>query len=215
MIKYLILIKVFEIWKVASQSHFCFKCPGSVYPRNCFCSVALSCSTLCDPMDCNMPVFPALHYLSEFAQTHVHWVDDVIQPSHPLSPLLFLLSIFPSIRIFSNELALCIRWPKYLSFSFSISPSNVYSGLIFFRISWFDHLAVQGTLESSPALQFESISSSALSLLYGPTLTSIHDHWRNYSFDYIDPFGKVMSLLFNMLSSLVIAFIPRNKCLLI
>ena len=90
---------------------------------------------------------------------------------HPL-----LLSIFPSIRVFSNESAFCIRWPKYWSFGFSISPSNEYSGLISFRIDCFDFLAVQGTLESSPTPQFKSINSLALFLLYGPTLTSIHDH---------------------------------------
>ena len=95
-------------------------------------------------MDCNTPV---LHCLPEFAQTHVRWVIDAILPFHPLLPLL-LPSIFSSIRVFSNELALCIRWPKCWSFSFSLSPSNEYSGLISFRIDWFDFLAVQGTLES-------------------------------------------------------------------
>ena len=101
-------------------------------------------------------------------------------------PHLLLSSILPSIRVFSNESALCIRWPKHWSFSFSISPSNEYSGLISFRIDWFDLLAVQGTLKSPPALQFESVNSSALSLLYGTTLTSIHDYWKNHSFDYTD-----------------------------
>ena len=96
-------------------------------------------------------------------------------------PLYFLPSIFPSTRIFFSESALQIRWPKYWSLSFSISPSNEYSGLISFRIDGFDLLAVQG---SSPA-QVESISSSVLSLLYDPTLTSIHDYWKNQSFDYM------------------------------
>ena len=91
-------------------------------------------------------------------------------------PLLLLPSIFPSIRVFSNESILCIRWPKYWSFSFSISPSNDYSGLISFRMDWLDVLAVQGTLKSSPTSQFKSINSSVLSLLYGPTLTFIHDY---------------------------------------
>ena len=102
-------------------------------------------------------------------------------------PLFLLLSIFLSIRGFSNELALCIRWPKYWSFSFSISPSNEYSGLISFQIEWFDFLAVQETLESSPAPQFESINSLVLNHLYGPTLTSVHDYWKNHSyiFSYI------------------------------
>ena len=84
----------------------------------------------------------------EFAQIYLHWVEDAIQPSHQLSCLLLLPSNFPSIRVFSNESALCIRWPKYWSFSFSISPSNEYSGYIFFRMEWFDFLAVQRTLNS-------------------------------------------------------------------
>ena len=94
--------------------------------------------------------------------------------------LLLLPSIFASIRVFSSELAIHIRWPKYWSFSFSISPSNEYSGLISFWIDWFD-LAVQGTQESSPIPKFKGLSSSASSLLYGPTLTSIHDNWKNHS----------------------------------
>ena len=99
-------------------------------------------------------------------------------------PLLLLPPIPPSIRVFSIESVLHIRWPKYWSFSFSISPSNEYSGLISFRIYWFDLLAVQGTLqESFPTPQFKSINSSVLSLLYGPALTSVHDCWRNHSFD--------------------------------
>ena len=96
---------------------------------------------------------------------------------------LLLPSIFPRIRVFSSELALHIRWPKYWSFSFSISPSNEYSGLISFRINWLDLLAVQGTQESSPTPQFKRINSSMLSFLYGPTLTSIHEYWKNHSFD--------------------------------
>ena len=107
-----------------------------------------SCLTLCDPMDCSMPNFPFLHHLLEFAQNHVHWVGEAIQPSHPLLPLLLLLSIIPCIRVFSSESVLCIRWPKYQSFSLSICPSNKYSGLISLRIDWFDLLAVQGTLKS-------------------------------------------------------------------
>ena len=101
-------------------------------------------------------------------------------------PLLLLPSIFPSIRVFSNELALRIRWTKYWNFSFSISPSNEYSGLISFTIDCFDILAVQGTLKSLPAPQFESINFSVPSLLYGPTLTSVHDYWKNQSLDYMD-----------------------------
>ena len=109
-----------------------------------------------------------------------------VMPSNHLilcHPLLLLLSIFPSIRVFSNESALCIRWPKCWSFGFSISPSNEHSGLISFRMDWLDLLAVQGTQESSPTPQFKTINSSELSLLYSPTLTSIHDHWKKHSFD--------------------------------
>ena len=123
-----------------------------------FSSVAQSCLTLCDPMNCSMPGLPVHHQLPQFTQTHVHWVDDAIQPSHPLlSPSL--ASVFPSIRVFSNELALCIR-PKYWSFSFSISPFNEYSGLISFTMGWFDLLPVQGTLKSF--LQHHSSKTSIL-----------------------------------------------------
>ena len=117
-------------------------------------------SNSCDPMDRSMPGLPVHHQLPEFTQTHVHWVGDAIQPSHPCHPLLLLPSIFPSIRVFSNESVLLIRWPKHWSFSFSISPSNEYSGLISFRIDWFDILAVQGTLKS--LLQHHSSKASIL-----------------------------------------------------
>ena len=112
-------------------------------------------------------------------------MESVIPSNHLIlrRPLLLPPSIFPSIKVFSNESVLCIRWPKYWSFSFNISPSNEHSGLISFRIDWFDLLAVQGTLESSPTPQFKSINCLALSFLYGPTLTSIHDYWKNHSFD--------------------------------
>ena len=103
--------------------------------------------TLHDSMDCNTLGFPVLRHLPGLAQTHVH-VSDAIQPSHPLSPPSHLPSIFLSIRVFSNELTFLSRWPKYWSFSFSISPSNEYSGLISFRMDWLDLLAAQGTLKS-------------------------------------------------------------------
>ena len=103
-------------------------------------TVAQSCLTLCGPMDCSTPGFPVHHQLPELAQTHVRWVGDAIQPSHLCRPLLLLPSIFSSIRVFYKESALCIRWPKYWSFSFSISPSREYSGLIPFRFDWFDLL---------------------------------------------------------------------------
>ena len=101
------------------------------------------------------------------------------------NPLLLLPSIFSSIMVFFSESALHIRWPNYWSFSFNISPSNEYSGPISFKIDWFDLLAVQGIQESSPTTQF-SINSSALSFLYGPTLTSVHDYWRNHGIDYVN-----------------------------
>ena len=109
--------------------------------------ISVTQPTLCNPMDCSTPGFPVHHQLPELTQTHVHQAGEAIQPSHPLSspsPPALNLS---SIRVFSNESALCIRWPKYWSFSFSISPPNEYSGLISFRIDWLD-LAVQGTLKS-------------------------------------------------------------------
>ena len=115
----------------------------------CCCrSVAQSCPILCDPMDCSTPGFPLLYYFPELAQTYVHQVSNAIQPSHPLwchSPPAFSLSQRQHLL---SELALCIEWPKYWNFIFSINPSNVYSGLIFFRIGWFDLLVVQGTLKS-------------------------------------------------------------------
>ena len=126
-------------------------------------------------MDGSSPGFPVLYYLPEFAQTHVQRVGDAIQPSRPLSSLLLLPSIFPSIKVFSSELSLCIRWPKDSSFSFSISPSNECSELVSFRIDWFDLLAVQGVLKSPLKPQFKRINSSALSLLYDPS-PSIHDY---------------------------------------
>ena len=105
-------------------------------------SVTQLCLTLCDPMDCSTPGFPVHHQLPEPIQTHVHRIGDAIQPSHPLLSLLLLPSIFPSIMVFSNESALCIRWPKHWSFSFSINPSNEHSGLISFRMDWLNFLAV-------------------------------------------------------------------------
>ena len=131
-------------------------------------------------------------------------------------PLLLLPSDFPSIRVFSSESVLHIRWPKYWSFSFNISPSNKYSGLISFRMDWLDLLPVQETQECSPTPQVKSINSLVLSFLYSPTLTSIHDYWKKTIALTRQTFvGKVMSLLFNMLSKLVITFLPRSKHLLI
>ena len=112
-------------------------------------------------------------------------IETVMQSNHLTlcRPLLLLPSIFPSIRVFSNESLLHIWWPRYWSFSFSISPFNVSAGLISFRMDWLDLLAVQGNPKSSPTPQLKSINSSGLSFLYSPALTSIYDHWKNHSFD--------------------------------
>ena len=170
-----------------------------------FSSVAQSCLILCDPVNRSMPGLPVHHQLPEFAQIHVHRVGDAIKPSHPLSSLFLLPSIFPSIRVFSSESIRHIRWPKYWSFSFSISPSNEYLGLISFRIHWLVLCAVQVTLKS--LLQHHSSKASILwhsaffivQLSYpymttGKTIASTRQ-------TFVD---KVMSLLFNMLSRLVI-----------
>ena len=145
-----------------------------------FSSFIQSCLTPCDPMNRSTPGLSVHHQLPEFTQTHVRRVGDAIQPSRPLSSPSPPAPIPPSIRVFSNESTLRMRWPKYWSFSFSISPSSEHPGLI----SWLDLLAVQGTLqESSPTPQFKSINSSALSFLHSPALASIHDHWKNHSLD--------------------------------
>ena len=167
-------------------------------------------------MNHSTPGLPVYHQLPEFTQTHVHWVGDAIQPPHPLSFPSPPPSIFPRIRFFSKESALCIRWPKYWSFSFNISPSNEHPGLISFEMDWLDLLAVQGALKS--LLQHHSLKASILrrsvffivqfSQTYMITVKTIALTRRTF----VD---KIMSLLFNMLSRLVITFLPRSKCLLI
>jgi len=177
---------------------------------DCCCLVTESCLTVCSPMDCSMPGFPVLYHLPQLAYTHVHWVSDTIQPSHPLLSLLLLPSLLPSIRVLSNESALHIRWPKYWSFSFSISPPNEYSGLTSFRIDWFDLLAIQETLKSllhhpsSKASVFQCSTSFMIQLSHPYTTAgkTVALTLRTFS-------GKVMSLLFNTLSRFVIAFLPR------
>ena len=152
------------MWLLYSSNNFLNLLCATLYtvlgPPVQFSSVAQLCLTLCNPMDCSMPGLPVHRQLPEFTQTHVHRVCDAIQPSPPLSSLFLLLSIFPSIRVFSNESTLHIRWPKYWTSSFSISPSNEYSGLISFRVDWLDLLAVQGTLKS--LLQHHSSKVSIL-----------------------------------------------------
>ena len=163
-------------------------------------------------MNCSTPGFPVLYCLLEFLQTYAHWVNDAIQPSHPVT-LLVLPSIFPRIRIFSSASALCIRWPNY--WSFSISPSNEYSGLISFRNDWLDLLAVQGTLKS--LLQHHSSKASIpwpsaffIVQLLHPYMTTgktiVLTRWT---------YQLVKTIIFNMLSRLVIIFLPRSKRLLI
>ena len=130
-----------------------------------------------------MPGFPALHLSWSFLK--LMSIESVMPSNHLIvcCPLL-LPSIFPSLRVFSNESALRIRWPKYWSFSFSISLSNEYSGLISFRINWFDLLAVKGTLKSLPAPQFKGINSQSICILYYLACTGIHNNWKKHSFDY-------------------------------
>ena len=129
-----------------------FKLP---YSSVQFSLVTQSCPTLCDPLNHRMPGLPVHHQLPESTQTHVHWVGDAIQLSHLCCPLLLLPSIFPSIRVFSNESALRIRWSKYWSFSFNISPTNEHPGLISFRMDWLEIIAVQGTLKSLLQKQYQ------------------------------------------------------------
>ena len=149
-----------------------------------FSSVAQSCLTLCNPMNHSKPGLPVHHQLPEFTQTHVHRVGDAIQPSHPLSSPSPPAPNPSQHQGLSNESTLHIRWPKYWSFSLSISPSNEHSGLISFRMDWMDLLAVQGTLKSLfQHPQFKNIISLVLSFLHSPTLTSVHDHWKNHSLD--------------------------------
>ena len=167
-------------------------------------------------MDYSTPNLPVHHQLLEFTQTHVHRVGDAIQPFHPLSspsPPAFNLSQHQGLF---QKSVLCTRWPKYWSFSFSINPSNEYSGLIFFRMDWLDLLAVQGTLKSF--LQHHSSKASILRRSAFFTVQLSHPHMTtgktiaSTSQTFV---GKVMALLFNMLFGLVINFLPRSKRLLI
>ena len=180
-----------------------------------FRSAAQSCLTLCNPIHCSTPDLPVHHQLSEVTQTHIHWVGDAIQPSHPLStpsPLAF--NLFQHQGLFKWVSSLH-QVPKYWSFSFSISPSNEYSGLISFRMDWLDLFAVQETLKS--LLQQHNSKSSILQLSAFFIVQLSHPYVTT---------GKTIALTrwfwwqsnvsaFNMLSGLVITFLPRSKCLLI
>ena len=181
-----------------------------------FSSVAQLCPTLCEPMNRSTPGLPVHHQLLEFTQTHVHRVDDAIQPSNPLSPFLLLPPIPPSIRFFSNESTLRMRWPKYWSFSFSIIPSKEHPGLISFRMDCLDLLAVQGTLKS--LLQHHTSKASILWRSAFFTVQLSHPYMmtgKTIALTRRTLVNKVMSLLLNMLSRLVITFLPRSKRLLI
>ena len=178
-----------------------------------FSSDAQSCPTLCDPMNRSTPGLPVHHQLPEFTQTHVHRVSDAIHHLILYCPLLPLPPIPPSIRVFS---ALRMRWPKYWSFSFNISPSNEHPGLISFRMDWLDLLAVQGTLKS--LLQHHSSKTSILWCSAFFTIQFSYPYMitgKTIALTRLSFVDKVMSLLFNMLSRLVITFLPRSKRLLI
>ena len=174
--------------------------------------VAQSCPTLCDPMNHSTAGLPVHHQLLEFIQTHIHRVSDAIQPSHLCRPLLLLPPIPPSIRVFSNESTLRMRWPKYWSVSFSIIPSKEIPGLISFKMDWLDLLAVQGTLKS--LLQHHSSKASILQHSASFTVQLSHPYMttgKTIALTRQTFVGKVMSLLFNTLSRLVITFLPRSK----
>ena len=173
----------------------------------------LSCVWLCNPMNCSTSGLPVLHCLLEFVQTHTHWVSDAIQPSHPLSPPAFLLpSVFPSIRVFLNESVFHIRWPKYWSFSFSISPSVNIQG--WFPLGLTGLISLQSKGLSKSLLQHHSSKASILrpsaffmvqlSHSYMTTGKTIALTCRTFV-------GKPMSLLFNTLSRFVIPILPRSK----
>ena len=190
----------------------CFK---TLYHSLNYSVQSLSRVRLWDPIDCSTPGLPVHHQRLEPTQTHVHCISDAI---HLILcwPLLLPPSIFPSIRVFPNESVLRIRWPKNWSFSFSISPSNEYSGLISFRMDWLDILVVQGTLKS--LLQHHSSKASILRRSAFFTVQLSHPYMTTgqtialTKWTYVD---KVIPLLLNMWSRLVIAFLPRSKCLLI
>ena len=141
------------------------------------------CPTLCNLMDCSMPGFSVHHQLPELAQTHGHWVGDAIQPSHPLlSPSSSAFNL-PSIRVFSSESVLRMRWPKYWSFSFSISPSREYPGLIPLSLTDWISLLSKGISRVFSSTTVRKHQFFSIQLSYRPNLTFVHDYWKNHSFD--------------------------------
>ena len=188
--------------------------PGLLFSSH-FSSVAQSCPNLCNPMDCSTPGFPVHHQLQSLIK--LMSIESVVPSNHLIlcHPLLLQPSIFPSIRVFSNESVIYIRWPKYWSFSFSISPSNEYSGLISLKTDWWDLLAVQGTLKS--LLQHHSSKASILRCSAFFIVQLSHPYMttgKTIALTRWTFFSKVISLLFNMSSRLVIAFLSRSKHLL-
>ena len=181
-----------------------------------FSLVGQSCPNLCNPMNCSMPGLPVHHQLPEFTQTYVHGIDDAIQPSHPLSsPSPPALNLSQHQGLFqwvnsSHEVAKVLEFQlQHHSFQRNPRACLLQNELVGSPCSPRD------SQESSSTPQFKSINSSVLSFLHSPTLTSIHDHWKNHSLTRRTFVGKVMSLLLNMLSRLIITFLPRSKCLLI
>ena len=186
------------------------------WPQVQFSSVTELCLTLCDPMNRSTLGLPVHHQLPESTQTHVHWVSDAIQPSHPLlSPSPPALDLSQHQGLF-KWVALCIRWPKYWSVSFNISPTNEHPGLISFKMDWLDLLAVKGTLKG--LLQHHSSKASILWCSAFFIVQLSHPYMTTGKTIALTRWifvGKVISLLFNMLSRLVITFLPRSNCLLI
>ena len=176
-----LLSPVSAVFSANTRCDFSWELPCS--PLSQFSSVPRSCPSLCDPMNCSTPGLPVHHQLPE--STQLTSIESVMPSSHLIlcRPLLLLPPIPPSIRVLSNESSLCISWPKYWSFSFNISPSNEHPGLISFGWTGWISLQSKGLEESSPTPQFKSINSLLLSFLHRPTLSSIHDHWKNHSLD--------------------------------
>ena len=209
-------------WDAALSSRSCFhflwiytNSEIAGYSSVQFSSVTQSCPTLCNPINCSMPDLPVHHQLPEFIQTQVHWVSDGIQPSHPLSfpsPPALNLSQHQGLFKWVGS----IRWPKYWSFSFNIRPFNEHPGLISFRMDWLDLFAVQGTFKS--LLQHHSSKASILQRSAFFIVQLSHPYMttgKTIALTRWTFVGKVMSLLFNILSRLVITFLPRSKRLLI
>ena len=174
-----------------------------------------SCPTLCNPMNCSTPGLPVHHQLPESTQTHDYLVGDAIQPYHPLSSPSPPAPVLPSIRVFSNESGLLMRWPKYWSFSFSISPPNEHPGLISFRMDWLDLLAIQGTLKS--LLQHHSSKASIFQCSAFFTVQLSHPYMttgKTIALTRWTFVGRVISLLLNMLCSLIVTFLPSKHLLI-